>query len=221
MFSSIWYTKLCRLLITPPILVTSEPMDNSWHKAIGCITTQTLDCSWHKYGQCDILARMNTPLRMLVGSCLPVLIPDFLYFHVVQQYRNANLIMYIYKHFAASQVICFLIIRYKRRKCHRCVQMQNFHSKKAENIEDDFVVMVALKCAWEFSNESNSISFLMTLDYFPGRQIAMDSVLDYKNACHRGGDEETLFILVKHRTNIKGIWFKSLMFCFNMIDYII
>ena len=74
-------------------------------------------------------------------------------------------------------------------------------------MKDDFVVMVAFKCACEFSNEGNSISFLMTLDYFPGRQIAKESLLDYKNACYRGGDEETLIILVKHRTNLKGIRF--------------
>ena len=35
----------------------------------------------------------------------------------------------------------------------------------------------------------------MALDYFPGRQIAMDSVLDHKNTCCRGGNEETLIIL--------------------------
>ena len=50
-------------------------------------------------------------------------------------------------------------------------------------MKDDLVVMVALKCASEFWNESNSVSFLMTLDYFPARQIAMESVLDYQNAC--------------------------------------
>ena len=83
--------------------------------------------------------------------------------------------------------------------------------KRLKNVKDDFVMTVAFKCACEFSYKHNSISFLMALDYFPGRQIAMESVFDYKNACCRGGDEETLTILVKHRTNIKVIRLKSFM----------